>query len=227
MMFAAPQDVDIFVNDYYLFKSVTGARAVNTDSMREQNSGEDVQSRISIGGKEIAFDVRFIGDGYVDGAWMGGVLKRRQLAPSGADPSMQVYIPSSQDYLYLLVYHCLIQKQVCDHLSQRVTDYFLPLAQTVLVGHETPPNEMFTADTLKKKKAPLWDLLTYFLQTNQYTCTCPHDKGVQVHLDTPRAFQKRVPSCSAKQNCVKVKLGEQIRHPDYGKCDIPDAAYGS
>ena len=80
-IYSKGKDVDLLINDYYFFKAVTGARAVDTDHMREQNSGTHIQSRISIGGVEVPFDVRFVGDGYIHPWWVGAMLKRRVAFP--------------------------------------------------------------------------------------------------------------------------------------------------
>ena len=38
--------IDMIVNDYFMFKAITGAHAVNTDHMCKQNGGPNIQSDI-------------------------------------------------------------------------------------------------------------------------------------------------------------------------------------
>ena len=40
------KDVDLLVNDYYYFKRITGARTVDTATMRENNNGYNIQNTI-------------------------------------------------------------------------------------------------------------------------------------------------------------------------------------
>ena len=100
-------DIHILVNDYYYFKSITGARSCDEDLMRENNNGPNTRSKIMIG-KEVIFNIRFIGDNYIDPRWESDLLNRR-IKYETCDTT--VYIPNSKDEMYSLIYHILIQKK--------------------------------------------------------------------------------------------------------------------
>ena len=67
--FKGKHDIDILVNDYYYFKALTGARSVNKKNMRENDNGYNIQSTIRIASIEVKFDIRFVGDNYIDSNW--------------------------------------------------------------------------------------------------------------------------------------------------------------
>lgn len=71
------KDVDILVSDYYHFKALTGARGNGGRSMRDNDNGHKIQNSIIIGKQKIAFDVRFVGDDYVDSNWEHDMLLNR------------------------------------------------------------------------------------------------------------------------------------------------------
>jgi hypothetical protein len=101
-------DIDILVNDYFYFKSITGARSVDIRNMRENDNGYNIQSKIKIGGLEIAFDIRFVGDDYIDSNWEHSMLN------TAIEKNMKnhiiINIPNTIDELYSLIYHIIIQK---------------------------------------------------------------------------------------------------------------------
>ena len=98
--------VDILVNDYYYFKALTGARSINTKRMRENDNGQFIQSKINIANIEVSFDIRFIGDDYVDSNWEKDMLERKIIHTLKND--VQIYIPNIQDELYSLIYNIII-----------------------------------------------------------------------------------------------------------------------
>jgi hypothetical protein len=107
--FFKKKDVDVLVNDYYYFKAITGARSVDRKRMRENNNGSGVQSKIQIGGVEAPFDIRFIGDDFVDSMWEQDMLDRRILHE--VNNKVKIYIPNKEDELYSLLYNILVQKK--------------------------------------------------------------------------------------------------------------------
>lgn len=172
--------------------------------------------------------MRFVGDGYVDGAWMADILKNRRIAPDM--PFLRnVYIPGQEDYFHLLLYHCLIQKQVCQQLSTRIDEYFrpnIPTASRVVAEEEM--DKAISKEGIANKHEVVWDILTAFLKRKGYDCTCPHDAHVGVFLKRKDAFKNRVKSCSSNDACTKIKLGfNSIPHSDASNCDIQDDDYGN
>lgn len=102
------KDVDVLVNDYYYFKAITGARSVNLRHMRENDNGYHIQSKINVGGVEVPFDIRFVGDDFVDSKWEYEMLNKRVI--HSLDSNFNIYIPNKEDELYSLIYNILVQK---------------------------------------------------------------------------------------------------------------------
>jgi hypothetical protein len=103
------KDVDVIVNDYYYFKALTGARSCgNKKNMRENDNGYIIQSKIKIAGVEVAFDIRFVGDNYIDSNWENDMLNRKIIHNLKND--VKIYIPNKQDEIYSLIYNIIIQK---------------------------------------------------------------------------------------------------------------------
>ena len=118
--FVKNKDIDILVNDYYYFKALTGARSINRKNMRECDNGYHVQSKININGLEIPFDIRYIGDNYVDSNWEKDMLNRRVEYKFKND--IVIYNPNNIDELYSLIYNILIQKKT--QVNQNISHVF-------------------------------------------------------------------------------------------------------
>lgn len=117
--FKKNHDIDILVNDYYYFKALTGARSLERNlsnnifkltrkNMRENDNGYHIQSTVNIGGVEIPFDIRFVGDDYVDSNWEKDMLNRK--IKHTLKNNIVINIPNNSDELYSLIYHIIIQK---------------------------------------------------------------------------------------------------------------------
>ena len=59
-------------------------------------------------GKEVIFNIRYIGDNYIDPTWERDLLNRR-IRYETCDTT--VCIPNIEDEMYSLIYHILIQKK--------------------------------------------------------------------------------------------------------------------
>lgn len=67
-------------------------------------------------GRDLNLDLRFIGDKYYDPAWAIDILRSRVKNESS------LYRPSSSHYLYMLIYHSLLQKRkLSNHYYQRIS----------------------------------------------------------------------------------------------------------
>lgn len=98
-------DVDLLVDDYYAAK-----RVLDGDSpelmwgVSYENGYYRIANTVSIGGKGINFDIRHVGDNYLDKQWQQDILERSVVFHSG------IRVPSEEDHLYSLIYHAIIQK---------------------------------------------------------------------------------------------------------------------
>ena len=87
--------------------------------MRENDNGFNIQSHINIGDIEIPFDIRYIGDNYIDSNWEKDILNRR--VTHLLKNNLTIYIPNKSDELYSLIYNIIIQKrnpQISKHIPQ-------------------------------------------------------------------------------------------------------------
>jgi hypothetical protein len=100
-------DIDILVNDYYMFKSLVGARSNNKKYMRENDNGFYIQNNVIIGNNRVNIDVRYVGDNYYSDVWEFEMLENRKMIKI---ENINVYIPSEVDELYSLLYLVLVQK---------------------------------------------------------------------------------------------------------------------
>jgi hypothetical protein len=158
------KDIDVLVNDYYYFKALTGARSVNRINMRENDNGYNVQSWINIGGVEIAFDIRFVGDDFIDSNWELDMLNRR--IPHTFKQNININIPCIMDELYYLVYSIIIQKPN-PHQSKHI-----PRVKQLL--KESKINEVLDFNNIKSIRK----FLDKFIYKNGYQYKKPFDKGV-------------------------------------------------
>ena len=107
-------DIDILCEDYYEFK-----RAVDGDSARKNFRYEDGEYRIlnwvSIAGKKVMMDIRFVGDDYYDKRFENDMLSTRIF-----DADRGIWIPNEEYHKNGLIYHALIHKdKVSDTYAKR------------------------------------------------------------------------------------------------------------
>lgn len=133
-------DIDLLVEDYEAICDITQAQKIYPESYR-------VHQEVIIGNEKVRFDFRFVGDGYYDKRWQRGILKRRVIRNG-------IYIPSEQDFKYMLLYHALVQKK------EIASDYERKL------------------DNLFGKGRWGVDELKVFLKSMKYKPTCPKDLSV-------------------------------------------------
>jgi hypothetical protein len=102
-------DIDLLVSDFHQARSVIGARKVFGEKHR-------VHTAAKVGGREIFFDLRFVGDNYLPRAWQLLILKNRILYKDN------FFIPADEDYFYSLLYHALINKnRIADNYTVVLT----------------------------------------------------------------------------------------------------------
>ncbi len=108
-------DIDILVNDYFLFKRISDSHSYKTKNLNLiSNSGDPVEENgikvsnyIKIRDKILKLDIRFVGDGYFDINWQKKILNSRKY-------HMGHYIPSKENFIYSLLYHIVYHKGFID-----------------------------------------------------------------------------------------------------------------
>lgn len=192
------KDVEILVNDYYAFKGLTGALSTNTNEMREQNNAGHIQSCISVAGHEVVFDVRYIGDGYIDSTWQSHMLKhRKRVYLSTMQGQVSFHVPSDEDYYFSLLYHFLVQKRAITKLAEKHSKYIAPLAAAVGV-------QLHSKNDLQAKAAPVWAELESFMDLHAYQFTKPTDPNVGFNTGNRRVV---LPSANDKRCHIKKPNG--------------------
>ena len=108
-------DIDILVNDYFLFKRISDCHSYKTKNLNlisnsgdpVENNGIKVANYVKIKDKIVKLDVRFVGDEYFDISWQKKILMNRKYF-------MGYYIPSNENFIYSLLYHIVYHKGYID-----------------------------------------------------------------------------------------------------------------
>lgn len=148
------QDIDLLVENLSLLVNLTSAKPIS-------GSTDRVDYSIRIGGKEIPFDFRYVGDNYYDPAWEKSILEHRVLERDA------FYVPEPEDLYYSLLYHAYIQKR------QVKPDYLTKLRRYgKAVGLVFDSNEL---EVIRQLDA--------FLEKCGYEFIKPKDQSVVYNLD--------------------------------------------
>lgn len=168
-------DIDIVVNDYYLFKAITGAESNNKIYMRENDDGFYIQNNVLIGDIKVAIDVRYIGDNYYNSKWQFDMLETRMLTDISG---FNVYIPNRENEFYSLIYHILVQKH-----GRNNSKHYPRLNELM----ETLKLKVNSEETIEQYLNDLnrgWTELFKFLVRNNYTSIeKPKDVNVGIYTE--------------------------------------------
>lgn len=109
-------DVDLLTDDYEELVRLLNGRAVL--GLVPRWGGRFL---VRVGGENVLFDIRFVGDDYYDEAWERRLLANRRLVRD------VFYAPSDEDYFETLAYHAVIHKRKIfqdykDRLAQMAFD---------------------------------------------------------------------------------------------------------
>lgn len=164
--FENDKDVDILCLDLEHF--------VTTMGLIKRSWGVAAYKGI-IGGIEVDFDLRFLGDGYYDKLWQAQMLKNKEFTADGV-PRM-----SNEDYFYSLVWHAKLQKKV-------VKDVYVPRLYSLAceLGIEGYQLESVFDDQYVAK------LLSEFCIRNYYRYEKPFDLAVPLNSNVYSQLNKRV-----------------------------------
>ena len=142
------EDVDILCADLGKFISISGAKKIHALDTRNNYV-------IEIAGKNVRFDIRFVGDGYYDENWERSMIVNRVKYCS-------FYIMDEEDFKYSLVYHAMVQKQfVSDDYGNKLKGIF---------------DSNSASNTMEQKF--LLEALVEYCNQNNYHAEIPSDPGV-------------------------------------------------
>lgn len=153
-------DIDLLVEHKDYAIRLTGAKRVFPQYYR-------VYHLINIGGKEVPFDFRFVGDNYYDEKWEYDILETRTLRKN------LFYTPNALNQYYSLLYHAFIQKPI-------VKDDYIPK----LSSYAFENNLKF-----EPKIIPSVSQLSDFMYSLNYQFVYPQDKSVYVNKKNIRFYQ--------------------------------------
>lgn len=146
------EDVDLLVENLSQMILLTSAKPISGERGR-------VDFSIRIGGKDVPFDFRHVGDNYYDIAWERNILRNKK-------QKRGINIPGDEDLFYSLLYHAYIQKH------QVKSDYFSKLEQY--------GNALGVSFSPEAYEAIL--LLDAFMKDRGYEYLAPKDKTVVYNL---------------------------------------------
>jgi len=122
---------------------------------------EGAQFRTLVGGDEVFFDTRHVGDGYLDAEWQREILARREWRDG------LVAVPRHDDHLFSLLYHAKVQKPAVKPV------YVTRLAELALeVGLPEETARTLTDDAVAAS------LLDGYLAGHDFTVPLPDDPAV-------------------------------------------------
>ncbi|MDQ0339454.1 hypothetical protein J2S00_002241 [Caldalkalibacillus uzonensis] len=101
-------DIDLLTDNYYDLCWITNAKKVFKPKYR-------VHYKVNIGGEEVYFDFRYLGDNYYDINWQKKILSNKVLMKNC------FYAPDYVNYFYSLLYHVIVHKKtVADDYAERL-----------------------------------------------------------------------------------------------------------
>ena len=100
-------NIKFLVNDYFYFKSITGARSTDKINMRENDNGFSVNNKIIINDIHVTINIRYIGDKYFDNNWQMNILNNYDLIPIS---SYFIKIPNKNNQYFTNLYHIIAHK---------------------------------------------------------------------------------------------------------------------
>lgn len=147
-------DIDLLCENRNWMAYLTGAKKIFPEPYR-------VYHTIRIGGIEVPFDFRFVGDNYYDLPWQEDILNTRVLQKN------LFYTPNPEHQFYSLLYHAYIQKW-------EVKEDYPPK----LMMYAGAIGEIFNADSKSAVQQ-----LDQFLHRHDYEYVRPNDKSVVYNPD--------------------------------------------
>lgn len=150
-------DIDILVNDYFLFKSLVGGK--NRKKPAYEDGGYKVANLVKFNDKEVTVDTRFVGDDYYCKSWQLDMIQTRKLHNG-------FYIPDDKNHFYSLLYHALIHKE---RISNTYIKSFKELGPKL--GLDINDTNVYDRNHMKK-------ILDDFMASHGYEYVRAQDKGV-------------------------------------------------
>ncbi|ARD43589.1 hypothetical protein [Colwellia sp. PAMC 21821] len=121
---------------------------------------------VNIAGKQVLFDIRYVGDDYFDEKWQKDIIKNRVLDKNG------VNIPRVDDYFFSHLYHAYIHKPLFfDKYIGRLTG----LAEKIGIKN--------FKDDCQNNPSKIVKLLRGYLLAHNYQVSIPKDEQVYININ--------------------------------------------
>ena len=120
---------------------------------------------VNISGKEYNIDIRLLNDGYYDSKWSLDIVKNKILYNN------KFFIPDSVNEFFSLLYHYLIHKNLA---SDKYSEKLMELSEKINID--------FSIADYKDRERGL-EILSNFLNKNEYAITNPNDYSVQYNYE--------------------------------------------
>ncbi len=193
-------DIDLLVSNFYQFKRLTGAigykhkrsTSYKNGASAYEYGGYKISASVSISGREVNVDIRFVGDSYFCKAWEENILRNRSLK-NGA------YIPCEEDHAYSLLYHALVHKL---SFSQKYREKIRFLLNSINSSNEQIGG---LTDSLA------WELLDKYLDKNGYQYVRPDELSIKFNARS-RAKISWKEDRAFLQKLLKTKKFREARH---------------
>lgn len=147
-------DIDLLTDNLADMKFITQGKPVFAEQYR-------VLHQVKIGGQQVLFDFRHVGDNYYCEQWQKDILQNRILSPKG------FFRPSDEDHFYSLLYHAAVQKPAI------APDYIQRLVRLALDQSISGIDAQVLGSPSQVRK-----ILADFLQKHDYNFTIPVDHSV-------------------------------------------------
>lgn len=152
-------DIDILCNNLASFRSASGA----------EKRGYGIGSyTITVDGKSIPLDIRYLGDNYYDPIWQWDMLRRKRYHNE--------IIPrlSDDNYFFSLLYHCKLQKP---KVKKKYISILLELAE--MIGLKITETDIMDNEYSAR-------IINGYLKGGGYKFMFPSDRGVYINKDVYR-----------------------------------------
>lgn len=166
-------DIDILCESKSLVLLATGA---------EKRSIGISGYSLLIGGIKTDFDIRYLGDDYLDSSWQKDILDNR------ITHNKCVYVMDETNLLFSLLYHNLTQKK-------EISDYYVKQIKEL--------SRRILGIDAKCDRHELCELLSSYMKVKSYQVRKPHDVGVVQNKANIRTIKKLLRPCSAKTIIIR------------------------
>lgn len=151
---AGDPEIDVLAREQRDFAAIVGARP-------RHGEVEGAAFSTTVAGDEVVFDIRWVGDGYMDALWQDHLLRRREWTAEG------VAVPRVDDHFFSLLYHAKLQKMA-------VKDAYVPRLRSLARDLDLPSD---LVDHVTEDGAGL-RLLDGFLSGHGYSVPRASDRAV-------------------------------------------------